>query len=45
MKELEGHLTVKFPELASFNVSLGEYFMNKIGFPLKFNDFGAILIF
>ena len=27
-----------------FNVSLGEYFINKINFIKKFNDFGAIFI-
>lgn len=40
MKGSEERLTVTFPELTYFNVSLGEYFVNKIGFPLTFNDFG-----
>ena len=44
IKTLEGHLTVKFPKLTYFNVSLGEYFINKINFIKKFNDFGAIFI-
>lgn len=38
-KRIGGTSDYKLPELTYFDVSLGEYFINKIDFPRKFNDF------